>query len=153
MRRSIGKVFHGGKRMPWGEGAIARGTFVFLSGNQGRDREADYCPPTIGEQTLMTWDRISEALVMAGTSCANIVQRITYVTDIDEWVSDGAPSQRRWLREHCPELMEEEPGSALIGVNRLALPEMKVEIQVIALIADGEDPGRVDQVDTVPDAS
>jgi enamine deaminase RidA (YjgF/YER057c/UK114 family) len=122
--------------MGWGEGAIARGTFVFLSGTTGRDPATDLVPASMGEQTLMCWERISESLQKAGTSCANIVQRITYVTDMDEWFSHAAGFQRRWLAQNCPELLEHEPGSALIGVQRLALAAMKVEIMVIAVIPD-----------------
>jgi enamine deaminase RidA (YjgF/YER057c/UK114 family) len=84
----------------------------------------------------MCWERINESLQKAGTSCANIVQRITYVTDMDEWFSHAAGFQRRWLARNCPELLNEEPGSALIGVQRLALASMKVEILVTAVILD-----------------
>jgi enamine deaminase RidA (YjgF/YER057c/UK114 family) len=90
----------------------------------------------MGEQTLMCWDRIKESLEKAGTSCKNIVQRVTYVTDIDEWFSHGLLFQARWMTKNCPELLSDEPGSALIGVNRLALREMKVEIMVIAVIPE-----------------
>jgi len=121
MRKSIGKVYHAGGRMPWGEGAVARGTFVFLSGTTGRDPETDLCPPSMGEQTLMCWDRIKESLEKVGTSCKNIVQRVTYVTDMDEWFSHGLLFQNRWMAKNCPELLDDEPGSALIGVTRLAL--------------------------------
>ena len=136
MRKSIGKVYHAGGRMPWGEGAVARGTFVFLSGTTGRDPETDLCPPSMGEQTLMCWDRIKESLEKVGTSCKNIVQRVTYVTDMDEWFSHGLLFQNRWMAKNCPELLDDEPGSALIGVTRLALREMRVEIMVIAVIPE-----------------
>jgi enamine deaminase RidA (YjgF/YER057c/UK114 family) len=136
MRRSLGKVFHAGGRMAWGKGAVASGTFVFLSGAAGRDPQTDVCPPSMGEQALVCWSVIDEQLRDAGTSCANIVQRITFVTDMDEWFSHGKLFQTRWLTEHCPELLEEEAGSTLIGVNRLALREMKIEIQVIAVVPD-----------------
>src|SRR5581483_2591284 len=99
-----------------------------------RDHETDLCPPTMVEQTERCWDEIKQYLEEAGTSCRNIVQRVTYVTDMDAWFSHGLLAQNRWLRKNCPELLENEPGSALIGVTRLALQEMKVEIQVIAVI-------------------
>jgi enamine deaminase RidA (YjgF/YER057c/UK114 family) len=136
MRRALGKVKHGGGRMGWGVGAVASGTFVFLSGTPGRDPKTDLCPPTMGEQTLICWDVIADQLAMAGTSCANIVQRMTFVTDMDEWFSHARAFQTRWLTEHCPDLLENEAGSTLIGIQRLALRDMKIEIQVIAVVPD-----------------
>jgi enamine deaminase RidA (YjgF/YER057c/UK114 family) len=136
MRKSIGPAYHGGGRMLWGKGAIARGTFVFLSGATGRDHKTDLCPPSMGEQVEKCWDEIKENLEEAGTSLQNIVQRMRYVTDMNEWFRHGFLFESRWMQKHCPELIEEEPGSALIGVSALALPEMKVEIQVIAVIPE-----------------
>lgn len=136
MRRSIGHTYHGGGRMSWGEGAIASGTFVFLSGTPGLDPKTDLCPPTMGEQALICWDVVDRSLKKAGTSCANIVQRITFVTDMDEWFSHGQRFQNRWLTKNYPELLEQEPASTLIGVNRLALRDMKIEIQVIAVVEE-----------------
>ena len=136
MRKSLGPVHHRGGLMVWGKGAIASGTFVFLSGTTGRDHETDLCPPTMGEQVEKCWDEIKEYLEEAGTSLQNIVQRVRYVTDMNEWFRQGVLFESRWLRKHCPELIEESPGSALIGVSGLALSDMKVEIQVIAVIPE-----------------
>jgi enamine deaminase RidA (YjgF/YER057c/UK114 family) len=136
VRKSIGPVFHGGGRMAWGKGAVASGSFVFLSGATARNPETDLCPPTMGEQVLACWDEIKRELEEAGTSIENIVQRVTYVTDMSEWFRHGSLFQARWMRQNCPQLLENEPGSALIGVNALALSDMKVEIQVIAVIPE-----------------
>jgi enamine deaminase RidA (YjgF/YER057c/UK114 family) len=135
-RRSLGTAYQAGKPMPWGKGVIASGRLVFLSGATGRDPETDQCEPAIGDQAVTCWEEIRRHLEEAGTSCENIVQRNTFVTDVDEWMKSGLGAQERWLHEHCPALLRDQPGSALIGVARLALPEMKVEIQVIAVIPD-----------------
>lgn len=123
-------------RALWGKGCVARGTFAFLSGTEGIDPETLKVRPSMGEQIELAWDKLKERLEEMGTSCANIVQKMTFVTDMDEWSRHGVWYQSRWLQRHCPQLLQEEPAGTLIGVPRLALPEMKVEIQVIAVLPD-----------------
>lgn len=135
MRKTL-PLFAGGARINWGKGCAARGTFVFLSGSEARDPETDICTGTMGEQIEMTWDKIKQRLEEFGTSCENIVQKMTFVTDMDEFFRHGRWYQQRWLAKNAPKLLEEEPAATLLGVPRLALPEMKVEIQVIAVIPD-----------------
>jgi len=137
MRKSL-PLYHGGERVTWGKGCVARGTFVFLSGSEARDLETDICSGTMGEQVEVTWDKIKQRLEEVGTTCENIVQMMTFVTDIDEWPRHARWYQHRWFRKNAPKLLEEEPASTLIGIPRLALPEMKVEIQVIAVIPEGQ---------------
>jgi enamine deaminase RidA (YjgF/YER057c/UK114 family) len=55
---------------------------------------------------------------------------------MDEWFRHGVWYQTRWLHRHCPKLLEEEPAGTLLQVSRLALPEMMVEIQVIAVVPE-----------------
>ncbi len=120
----------------WGKGCTAQGTFAFLSGTEGIDPETLKVLPTMGEQVDMAWDKIKERLEEMGTSCDNIVQKITFVTDMDEWFRHGIWYQNRWLQKNSPKLMKEEPAGTLLQVSRLALPEMKVEIQIIAVVSD-----------------
>lgn len=120
----------------WGKGCVASGTFAFLSGTEGIDPETLKVPAAMGEQVDMAWDKINARLKEMGTSCENIVQKMTFVTDMDEWFRHGIWHQNRWLQKNCPKLLEEEPAGTLIGVPRLALPEMMVEIQVIAVIPE-----------------
>lgn len=134
MRKSLGPAIFAGKRMPWGKGVLASGTFFFPSGGSGRHRETDTCPPTMAEQMVNSWDDIKYNLEQAGTSCDNIVMRLTFVTDIGEYHRSGRQAQDAWLREHAPRLLEEPAASSLFGISGLALPEMKVEIQVIAVM-------------------
>ena len=137
MRKSL-PLYHGGERVPWGKGCVARGSFVFLSGSEARDPETDICSGTMGQQIEMTWDKIKQRLEEFGTSCENIVQSMTFVTDMEEWFCHGNWYQRRWLRKNAPKLLEEQPAGTLLGIQRLALPEMKVEIQVIAVVPEGQ---------------
>jgi len=120
----------------WGKGCVARGTFAFLSGTEGIDAETLKVHPTMGAQVDLAWEKIKARLEEMGTSCENIVQKMTFVTDMDEWSRHGVWYQLRWLQKNCPQLLEEEPAGTLLGVPRLALPEMMVEIQVIAVLPE-----------------
>lgn len=129
-------LYHAGERAMWGKGCVARGTFAFLSGTEGIDPDTLIVRSTMGEQVEMAWNKIKERLEEMGTSCENIVQKMTLVTDMDEWFRHGMWYQNRWLHRHCPKLLEEEPAGTLLEVARLALPEMQVEIQVIAVLPE-----------------
>ncbi len=136
MRKSFPLYHSGGYRAMWGKGCVAHGTFAFLSGTEGIDPESLKVLPTMGDQVVMAWDKIKERLEEMGTSCDNIVQKITFVTDMDEWFRHGIWYQNRWLQSNSPKVLEEEPAGTLLQVSRLALPEMKVEIQVIAVVPE-----------------
>jgi enamine deaminase RidA (YjgF/YER057c/UK114 family) len=136
MRKSFPLHHDGSFRAMWGKGCVARGTFAFLSGTEGIDPGTLKVLPTMGEQVTMAWDKIRDRLSVMGTSCDQIVQKMTFVTDMDEWFRHGIWYQNRWLQKNCPKLLEEEPAGTLLGVSRLALPEMQVEIQVIAVIPE-----------------
>ena len=136
MRKSFPLYHSGGYRAMWGKGCTAQGTLAFLSGTEGIDPETLKVLPTMGEQVDMAWDKIKERLEEMGTSCDNIVQKITFVTDMDEWFRHGVWYQNRWLQSNSPKVLEEEPAGTLLQVSRLALPEMKVEIQVIAVVPE-----------------
>jgi len=136
MRKSFPLVHPDGYRAMWGKGCIARGTFVFLSGTEGISPETLKVQPTMGEQVDMAWNKIKERLEEMGTSCENIVQKITFVTDMDEFFTHGIWYQNRWLKKYCPQLLQEEPAGTILEIPRLALRGMKVEIQVIAVVPE-----------------
>ena len=136
MRKSFPLHHSGGFRALWGKGCVARGTFAFLSGTEGIDAETLKVHATMGAQVDLAWEKIKARLEEMGTSCENIVQKMTFVTDMDEWSRHAVWYQLRWLQKNCPKLLEEEPAGTLLGVPRLALPEMMVEIQVIAVLPE-----------------
>ena len=88
----------------------------------------------MGEHVDMAWDKIKERLGDMGTSCDDIVQKITFVTEMDEWFRHGTWYQNRWQKKNTPKLMEKKPVGTLLQVFRQALPGMKVKIQVIAVV-------------------
>lgn len=129
--KPLGPVYHAGKRMPWGKGVVANG-FVFLSGAEGRDPETDLPHPGIREQTRLALDRIKARLEEAGTSMENIVKATWYVVNRSDKV-DFMKARDEWFAEHCPQMVRHFAGTLLVGVG-LDLPEMRVEIDVIAAL-------------------
>jgi enamine deaminase RidA (YjgF/YER057c/UK114 family) len=113
------KRIHVGPRM---SGIVINGTNVHLSGMTARRREGR----SVGEQTADILARIDELLADAGTSKEHLVQVNIWLSDIagfdemnavwDGWVAPG----------HAPARATVEA--------RLALPDIKVEIQVLAAL-------------------
>jgi len=116
-----------GQTMTFAKGVIAEGRFVYLSGVTGGGA-------TMGDQAESCWTTIKERLDSLGGRVENIVQRMTFVTNIDEWQAEGQPRQRAWLQKNCPSLIESPPAGTLIGCTALAQPAYKVEIQVVVAL-------------------
>jgi enamine deaminase RidA (YjgF/YER057c/UK114 family) len=79
----------------------------------------------MGDQVRVALDNVVTVLSAAGMTPANIVKSTIFTTDVDACIAVlGAESQRI--------LGSSLPASTLIGVSRLAFPELKVEIEVTA---------------------
>jgi len=116
-----------GQIMGFAKGVVAEGRFVFLSGVTGNG-------PTMGDQAESCWNTIKERVEALGGRLENIVQRMTFVTSIDEWRAQGQARQRAWLEKNCPSIIESPPAGTLIGCVGLAQPEFKLEIQVVVAL-------------------
>jgi enamine deaminase RidA (YjgF/YER057c/UK114 family) len=109
------------------KGVIAEGRFLFVSGVAGRGT-------SMGAQAEYCWNTIKERVESMGGRLENIVQRMTFVTDIAQWQGEGNPRQRAWLTEHCPAMLESPPSGTLIGCVALADPNYMVEIQIVVVL-------------------
>ena len=116
-----------GQVMGFAKGVVAEGRFAFLSGVTGRGT-------SMGDQAESVWDTIKERLDALGGKLENTVQRMTFVTSIEEWRAEGQARQRAWLEKNCPSLIESPPAGTLIGCSGLAQPGLKVEIQIIVAL-------------------
>jgi enamine deaminase RidA (YjgF/YER057c/UK114 family) len=87
----------------------------------------DGSPPTtadMGEQVQLALANLTTVLGAAGMTMANVVRLTIYTTDVDELL--GAFGSATAL------LGDNLPAMTLIGVTRLAVPELKVEIEATA---------------------
>jgi enamine deaminase RidA (YjgF/YER057c/UK114 family) len=88
----------------------------------------DGSPPTtsnMGEQIAIAFANLSTVLDAAGMTIADVARLTVYTTDIDELLADYGSA--------VGPLAETLPAMTLIGVNRLAYPELKVEIEATAI--------------------
>jgi enamine deaminase RidA (YjgF/YER057c/UK114 family) len=79
----------------------------------------------MGDQVRVALDNVVAVLSAGGMSPADIVKSTIYTTDVDAIIGVLAPAAQKILGSNLP-------ASTLIGVSRLAFPELKVEIEVVA---------------------
>ena len=77
-------------------------------------------------QLRLVCENIGIALESVGALFADVVRTTTYTTDIDEYY--------RCSDERFKFFKDPLPTSTLLGVNRLGMPDMLVEIEVEAVI-------------------
>jgi len=71
---------------------------------------------------------IEQALTDAGASLSDVVRTRMFVTDISQWEAIG--------RAHGEAFGEIMPATAMVEVSRLIDPDMLVEIEADAIVAD-----------------
>jgi 2-iminobutanoate/2-iminopropanoate deaminase len=107
---------------------VTGGTLVFVAGMTSRS-EKDASPVHRGDmraQVRQVCENISRALRAVGADFDDVVKTTTFTTDVDEY--------RRVTDERARYFKRDLPTSALIGVKRLAHPDLMVEFEVMAVI-------------------
>jgi enamine deaminase RidA (YjgF/YER057c/UK114 family) len=79
----------------------------------------------MGEQVRTAVRNIVTVLETAGMGSADVVKVNIYTTDVDDFLGVYGPEVQEVLGSNLP-------ASTLVGVTRLAFPELKVEIEVVA---------------------
>jgi enamine deaminase RidA (YjgF/YER057c/UK114 family) len=84
-------------------------------------------PEDLGEQSRLMFEKVRAALAGAGATPADVLRIVVYIVDLES--IDPEPVYRA-IRDFFP--AEAKPASSIIGVSALALPGLKVEIDVTA---------------------
>lgn len=120
--------------MPWEEQygyaqAVRSGDTIYLSGQVGHDDEGNVVG--VGEmevQMRAAYANIEKVLAQYGASIENLVEETLYVTDMD-----AAFHARVAMKD---EFFGGKPvvASTIVQIDRLAFPELMVEIRCIARV-------------------
>jgi enamine deaminase RidA (YjgF/YER057c/UK114 family) len=105
---------------------VAGASHVLLCSGQTATGDDGYPPSTsdMGKQVEHAMSNLTTVLGAAGMGLANVVRLTIYTTDVDELLA-AFGSATQLLGDNLPAI-------TLIGVTRLAFPELKVEIEATA---------------------
>jgi enamine deaminase RidA (YjgF/YER057c/UK114 family) len=78
----------------------------------------------MAEQVETALVNLTKVLAASGLTMADVVRLTVYTTDVDELLA-AYPTATKFLGDNLPAM-------TLIGVTRLAFPELKVEIEATA---------------------
>ena len=142
--------FHRSGPMPWAAAAVLDigklDKLVLLSGQTGRDPETDRRPrnreeeeagvgtvvgPGIAEQTTASWQRIKETLDGLSMRLEDIVFIRYFLVDREDYWGMWEATQA-FFAQHAPDLIKNARAATLLRQVELALPAMRVEIEVVA---------------------
>ncbi|HEX3793468.1 MAG TPA: Rid family hydrolase [Acidimicrobiales bacterium] len=88
----------------------------------------DGSPPSssdMGDQVEKAFENLGAVLQAAGLSASDVVKVNYYTTDVDELIAVLGPLASEFFGDNLP-------ASTLLGVTRLAFPQLKIEIEATA---------------------
>ena len=102
--------------------------FILLGGKAGLTADG-VIPETLADQAKLTFDNIRRALAAEGAEPKDIIELMIFIVDLDK--VDPEPVYQQ-VRDLCPKGFK--PVSMVIGVSALAIPALKMEVNVRAVV-------------------
>ena len=109
----------------------ATGRMVFLAGQTGVDRDGNVADGGVVPQFERAMTNLLTALGVAGGLPSDLVSLTIYLTDVPDYQAHAREIGAVWRRLAGTDY----PAMAAVGVTRLWLPGLVVEIQGIAVVS------------------
>jgi 2-iminobutanoate/2-iminopropanoate deaminase len=133
MKKKTYPLIYAGKKQQFARSVVV-GDMVYLSGFSGRALDTGkVTSENMADQMKIAMDKIRAALTEAGTSMDNIVKTTIYLKHLEDYTLMRQTEKEYW-QKYAPRLLEEPPASTFVQPLSLALPEILIEIEVIAVI-------------------
>ncbi|MQF69375.1 RidA family protein [SAR202 cluster bacterium AD-804-J14_MRT_500m] len=102
------------------------GNTIYISGQVGRKPDGSLAGPDIGSQTEQVFRNLNAALSSANSSMKNVVKTTVFITDRED-----LDAYRR-VRDQV--VTSDFPASTLLIVSGLVQPELRIEVEAIAVL-------------------
>lgn len=109
--------------------AVTGGTTVYVAGQIALDANGKIVGDDAGTQARQVFQNVRAALTAAGATFSDIVKMTTYVVGLDDAKLAAIREARKAVLPTAG-----PPASTLVGVSRLAMEGLLIEVEVIAVI-------------------
>ena len=111
---------------------VSGGTSIYVSGQIAFNKEGQIVGiGDVGAQAKQVYDNLSACLKAAGATFKDVVKLVSYVVNL---TPEKAAAVRAVRREYLGD--GPYPASTMVGVTGLVNPDLLIEIEVIAFVAD-----------------
>src|SRR5215813_11690683 len=124
MAKEIFEAFEGQQDMLGFSQATKVGDTIYVSGTVGIG-EGLYIPESMAEQMELAYRTVAETLAHFSATMSDVVEQRVYVTNIDEASAALEVRKAAYGGKHLP-------ASSMVEVSKLALPQLKFEVAVVA---------------------
>jgi 2-iminobutanoate/2-iminopropanoate deaminase len=104
--------------------AVRVGDTLYVSGSTGRGE-------TMEEQVRNAYDKLRRTLTRFGADFDDVVKETVFTTDI-EALKNARAVRREFYGEHTP-------ASSWIGIDRLFVPGLMIEVEIVAVLEKKKD--------------
>lgn len=108
--------------------AVRVGNVVEVAGTSAVDGDKVIGKGDVYEQAKFIFKKIENTLTLAGVRMKDVVRTRLYVVDITQWEDVG--------RAHAEVFADINPVATMVQVSRLIDPDLLIEIEVTAVVAD-----------------